>query len=130
MRQRYYHGGLKGLDKRRPAVLRPPAETGYEHHLGAVSGVEHPDHRTDRVYLTTDPDIAKMYALVAHPDGGSVYEVVPVGDIEHDPDWKGDPGVSVQVPLARIRRVRERRVTRWQGLTAREVVRHLLQDEA
>jgi hypothetical protein len=106
----YYHGGMLGL--RVGQHILPPAETGswtvadlrdapaeMRDQLAAV-------HRRDRVYLTTDVAVARLWAGL-HPTGGpkrggDVYRVEPEGDIEPDPDYLGDDGASVQAPSALI----------------------------
>lgn len=106
----YFHGGVLGL-KPGQRIL-PPAETDAisiadlttapEHERNAVAAV----HRRDRVYLTTDLRVATLWAAL-HPHGtpkrgGDVYRVRPEGDVEPDPDYLGEPGVSVQAPRALI----------------------------
>ncbi len=94
MTPRYFHGGPRGLIK-----LRPPSETGVRSigHMLAPSIV-----RNDRVFVTTEFAAAVIYA--ASHGKGVVYEVEPVGKLEHDPDCS-QPGLSFQCPAARIVRV-------------------------
>lgn len=106
----YYHGGVPGL--RVGGYILPPCETGAQSVADVVNApadmqaeVEQV-HRRDRVYLTTERGTAELWACL-HPDGdavrgGDVYRVVPEGDVEPDPDWRGEPGVSVCAPRARI----------------------------
>lgn len=99
---RYFHGGTPSL---RPGdLILPPATTGtgrtltdYAQQLGAGQAV-----RRDRVYLTTSRDVAKVYAAF-YPDG-TLYQVIPDGELEPDPDCMV-PGVSWQCPVARVLRV-------------------------
>ena len=114
-----YHGGARRLDRK--GVILPPSRTGAScaSDYGAA-GV----HRRDRVYLTSSLESARLFALLAPPDGeGDVYEVAPIGGLERDPDYIGPPDEqSYTAPLARIVRVVERRVRTMQGLTRDEVV--------
>lgn len=93
----YYHGGRPGIQRR--AFLLPPSITGARScsEFGAA-GV----HRMDRVYITSSLAVAAMFA--AGQRDGCVYEVEPMGYIEHDPDCK-TPDLSFQVPKARVLRV-------------------------
>lgn len=103
----YFHGGVSGLypgDR-----LLPPSQTGARASRDFLPEAmrEMAAHvRTDRVFLTTELELARMYAGL-HPDGdrrrgGDLYRVVPEGPVEPDPDWDGEPGVSVQVASARV----------------------------
>lgn len=95
----FFHGGPRGL---RGWIL-PACETRAPNCSSyGASGI----HRRDRVYVTTDPTAALLFAC-GQPDGGAVYVVEPEGSIEPDPDWQGDPGVSVQCERARIVSVRK-----------------------
>ena len=93
MRERYYHGGNRGLNV--GDYLLPPEKTG-----AATAGGSHPLHRRDRVYLTKDINAAQFFA------SGSpkpiVYEVIPEGEIEADPDSNEKPGVTVACEKAKI----------------------------
>lgn len=108
----YYHGGTPGLPE--GAVLRPPAETGVVSETWALTisaDLEsETDQRGDKVYLTTDPSLAKFYATVWRDPvtraqgGGAVYEVeVDGGNVEVDPDlasfgcWQADAATIVRV---------------------------------
>lgn len=118
--ERYYHGGFPGLRVGRH--IEPPVTTGVK----SLSDLETaPDdlrervaavHRKDRVYLTTDLDVARMFAGLAPYGcchrGGDVYEVAPVGAVEHDPDWMAEPGQSVAAARGRITAVIARGVRR------------------
>lgn len=101
----YFHGGVAGLypgDR-----ILPPATTGRRASRSFLPDDLRgdADHvREDRVYLTTDVEIARMYAGL-HPDGtrkrgGDLYRVTPEGPVEPDPDWLGGPGMSVQAVAA------------------------------
>lgn len=111
-RTRYFHGGPPGLK----SEILPPERTGAastaQYGAGAVC-------RRDRVYLTTIPDAALIFAACAPSLApGWVYEVEPVGDVEPDPDYLGPAGESMSATRARIYRVHHR-------LTIRE--RHRIQ---
>src|SRR4051812_12026960 len=109
----YYHGGVPGLYP--GDVLLPPAETGAE------SQADYGNYLTDRhrVYLTTDLKLAAVMAgtlRVRLGQPGDVYEVEPLGPVEHDPDYAGTDGASVATTRALILRVvplREWHPSRW-----------------
>ncbi len=94
MSQRYFHGGPRGLRE-----ILPPEKTKAP---SCASYGGEKVCRRDRVYLTTLYDAALIYAAM-HPSGnGVVYEVEPLGTIEADTDYMGDPSESVCAPSARI----------------------------
>ena len=106
----YYHGGIPGL--RIGQHILPPDVTGAFSVADTSSATAEQQaviervYRCDRVYLTTERGVAELWACLA-PEGtpargGDVYRVQPEGDIEPDPDWNGEPGVSVCVPRALI----------------------------
>lgn len=106
----YYHGGVPGL--RIGGYILPPCETGAMSAADVASAPPEMQaeveqvHRRDRVYITTERGTAEMWACI-YPNadtarGGDVYRVVPEGGVEPDPDWRGEPGVSVAAPRARI----------------------------
>src|SRR5690606_14659303 len=97
---RYFHGGVPGLV--RGDLLLPPATTGTERSLTADVLDMGGRARRDRVYVTTGREVARVYAAL-YVDG-SLYEVEPVGELVPDPDC-GVPGVSWEVPAARVLRV-------------------------
>ena len=106
----YFHGGVPGL--RPGALILPPTVTGAgstADYLDAgteVAEAARRVYRPDRVYLTTDVEVARMWAGL-HPSGtdrrgGDVYRVEPVGKVEPDPDYRGGDGASVCCPSARV----------------------------
>jgi rifampin ADP-ribosylating transferase len=118
-----FHGGTRRLD--RVGLILPPSKTGVattgEYGAGAI-------HRADRVYLTTELEQARIFAICAPPKGrGDIYECEPIGDLEPDPDYSG-LGASWAVPMARIIRVVERNVREVAGLGAPEVAALLTAD--
>jgi hypothetical protein len=80
MSTRYFHGGNKGL--RVGEYLLPPATTKALSTSDLVN--THGNHRTDRVYVTTDFRDAQMYAAPNRKP--VVYEVELEGSVEDDPD--------------------------------------------
>lgn len=105
-RKRYYHGGIKGLT--RGDKILPPSVTGKSTLLQYAREVDPTGvQRNDRIYLTTDKKAAKMFASV-YPYG-DVYEVIPDGEIESDPDCLED-GLSYQCHSATIKYVVATRV--------------------
>lgn len=116
--ERFYHGGPPGLRE-----ILPPTRTGVMSTLDAArqQAIEGGGNvklaaqaeaviRKDRVYLTTDPDEAALFASM-NPSGqpGCVYEVEPFGDTEADPDYSG-PAMCIHASRARVRRVVRRGV--------------------
>lgn len=90
----YFHGGPRGIWPRRilpPDVTGAPTTADY-----GADGV----CRRDRVYVTTSYAAAAMFAALA-PGGGAIYEVVPDGDVEPDPDCDA-PDLSFACRSARI----------------------------
>ena len=109
-RLRYYHGGPAG--RRLMDWILPPSIT------GATSTQDvGPDslrdaaarvHRRDRVYVTPNRFAALMFA--SGHRSPTVYEVVPDGELEPDPDCS-DPSLSfacARAQVVRIERVSER----------------------
>jgi sugar lactone lactonase YvrE len=106
----YFHGGVLGLKPGQ--YILPPAETDALSiaDLATAPAAERARvakvHRRDRVYLATDVRIATLWAaLYPHGTpkrGGDVYRVHPEGELEPDPDYLGDDGVSFQAPRALI----------------------------
>jgi hypothetical protein len=92
MRERYFHGGNRKL--RVGDYILPPSETGVR----GMSNLN-PLCRLDRVYVTPSIVDARFFASAATDP--VVYEVVPDGEIEPDPDCKR-PGGSFACPRAKI----------------------------
>lgn len=95
---RYLHGGKANL--KAGVYLLPPSVTGV-----AQNGVV-PDHvrRKDRVYITTDPNTAIVWATANR--ASHFYEVEPEGELADDPDHKGK-GISFECEKAKIVAVHE-----------------------
>lgn len=93
----YYHGGPAGIP--RFGLVQPPSITGApttaDHGAGSVC-------RRDRVYVTTRLEVAMLFAS-GHLEP-RIYEVVPVGELEPDPDCD-EPGMSFACLRARVRRI-------------------------
>ena len=105
-RIKYYHGGVKGLS--RGDKILPPCETGKSTLLEYAKEID-PNgvQRGDMIYITTDKKAAKMFAM-AYPFG-DVYDVVPDGELENDPDCL-ESGLSYQCKSATIKYVVATRV--------------------
>lgn len=104
----YWHGGVPGL--RQGEYLQPRSLT--RTHSYADLDEEYPG-AADRVHITVDKQYAVFHASAyvlpgQRPEGGTLYEVAPVGKLEPDPD--DVPGQSYAVPRARILRVAALRV--------------------
>jgi hypothetical protein len=91
-RKRYYHGGDGGLQV--GDYILPPNDTGKDNMIGL-----NPLRRKDRVYITKD--IAGAMFFASGSKSPIVYEVIPEGDIENDPDHKAT-GISFACPKAKI----------------------------
>jgi rifampin ADP-ribosylating transferase len=93
--QKFYHGGRKGM--RRGQFILSPVIT------GAKSLREFGNHLTDKtkVYVTTEYNAALLYAAGVN---GCVYEVSPIGDLNHDPDCLTE-GLSFACDRAQIVKV-------------------------
>jgi hypothetical protein len=78
MKERYFHGGNRKLYVN--DYLLPPATTNVE----AMGGWKNPNYSNDRVYLTTNREVAQEYASASPKP--VVYEAVPE-EIEADPDF-------------------------------------------
>lgn len=103
MPERYYHGVVRGLKK--GDKILPPSETGKSTLLQYAKQIDQNcDQRPDMVYITTDKKWAKVYASIF--PRGDVYEVIPDGVVEYDPDCK-EPGLSYQCSSATVKRVLE-----------------------
>lgn len=90
----YYHGGSPGI--KCGEFILPPTATGAKSLADyGAEGV----CRRDRVYITTIYEAAVMFA--AGIKDGMVYECVPSGILEPDPDCI-DPGVSFQCEKAMV----------------------------
>lgn len=102
----FWHGGPPNLKANQ--LILPPCKTGYP--CASDYGAEHV-HRRDRVYITTEELAAKMYAAMHPSRRGWVYEVLPVGELEPDPDCN-EPGLSYACESAVI--LRAIPVTQWE----------------
>lgn len=93
--RKYYHGGPRGIW---PRKILPPEIT------DAPSTAEFGAHgicRRDRVYVTTSYEAAQVFASFCPGGRGAVYEVLPIGELEDDPDCTV-PGLSYCCRAARI----------------------------
>lgn len=96
---RWFHGGSPGL---RPGDMLVPFEVADPVH-GGDWWVDEADRVTDRVFVTTSPGIAWIYA--ANHQQGWVYEVEPIGPVVPDNEWPGaGAGIAFQTPKARVLR--------------------------
>jgi len=98
-----WHGGPTV----RGDVLLPPTDTGRSR-----SGNDEA-----WVYVTPIRSLAEVYAGTCR---GWVYEVEPIGEVEHDPDSVLPPGQSLRCRSARIRR--RFRLSRAQYAQAERVI--------
>ncbi len=104
-RDDFFHGGHPGLDV--GDWIECPDVTGTDHRLSRYVGPEEPfGNRTDVVYVTTNPEHARVFAAV-YPDG-AVYRVKPEGEMSEDPDNPG--GESLMARRAQVVEVVRERV--------------------
>lgn len=107
MTARYWHGGIPGL---RPGdLIQPVSVTGTTDHLvdgcptcearKATGRPEDGGPRSDRVYVTTNREYARLYA--AGWPRGALYRVEPLGELE-ETTGRDDPLPSWAVPEARV----------------------------
>lgn len=133
MTGRLYHGGAPG--RRRGDLLLPPSKTGLTRTTRTESvraGFGNVTQRNDRVYVTTDRELAHACAGVWTADGVSVgggvlYRVQAFGDLEPDEDLPG-LGISFQLPGAVVLAVIDAYVRRDDaryGATLRSVLSRL-----
>jgi hypothetical protein len=93
-----YHGGVAGL--RVGDYLLPPSRT---HARSCSDFGADGSHSNQHVYLTPSVQLALRYAALVSRHPGWVYEVVPLGAVEHDPDpVYQEPGRSFQCDAAVI----------------------------
>lgn len=114
----YFHGGTPILNK--GDQILPPSLTGARSTTLESQSELSTDliaQRTDKVYLTSDLELAQVYAGLWTPDGtdepggGSVYQVeVHDGSLEPDQDLLSSEGVSFQADSAVILSVWKRSV--------------------
>lgn len=130
-----WHGGAPG---REPGdLLLPPTATGLRYTRADVASEEQVQdpilQRSDRVYVTTDRELAQVFAAEWSIDGelhggGWLYLVeVEEGVLEVDDDLASLPGVSFQAPSARVIRVWQRDVKSTPA-RSREVLARVLAD--
>lgn len=93
----YFHGGVPDLGP--GDLILPPDESGSPTTADYGAALV---CRRDRVYLGSDVSIAVVYTAMHPSNRGGLYEVEPIGDVEPDPDWAGEPGLSVAAPRARV----------------------------
>lgn len=104
---RLWHGGAPGRAK--GDLVLPPVRTGLSftrRQMAIESGQSQIGQRLDRVYVTTDRQLAEAYASLWSLDGvrsggGSLYQV-QAADLEPDEDLVSLPGVSFQAPRATV----------------------------
>jgi len=108
-RNELWHGGAPG---RRPGdQLLPPAVTGLQRtssQLSMAEGLDDIAYRSDRIYLSTDRELARIWAgqwtdLDGRVGYGWLYRVeVDVDALEPDEDLLSLPGLSYQAPRATV----------------------------
>ena len=112
-----WHGGVPGLKPGDP--LLPPSEQGLKrsaHHAQSLAARVGPvTQRADRVYVTTNRDVAWAYASMwrEHPGapmGGGTLYVVEATLLELDPDFLSLPGEFFQTPRATVKIVAGQRI--------------------
>lgn len=104
-----WHGGAPGLKIGQD--LLPPDETELEWTSFAINvdaGLQNPNYRSDRVYATTDRDLAQSFAAYwtrepRRKGGGWLYRVeFDESLLEPDSDFPSLQGISFQAPRGRI----------------------------
>jgi hypothetical protein len=93
-----YHGGMSGL--RVGDLLLPPSVTGVGSTVTEIAAAIGAGHvRADRVFVTSDRQVARAYAALK--PNGALYRVEAVAGLEPDPDCLVD-GLSWQCVSARV----------------------------
>jgi hypothetical protein len=112
----YYHGGVPGL--RVGQMILPPTVTGARStaEFGAAGVC-----RRDRVYVTSQPAVAVVFAAGYPSKPGVVYRVRPIGELRLDPDYHGRPGDSLECERAEVLQV-----IQLKGATRKKALRALL----
>jgi hypothetical protein len=107
----FWHGGAPGLGVGEFLLTADDAraarrfDTAHNAQLGYLDGTT----STERVYFTTDREMARAFGWLYQVDGtpsGALYRVEPIGTIEPDPDYSRHD-VSWCAPGARIVAVEE-----------------------
>ena len=100
----FWHGGAPGFEPGQQ-IVSPNRMGGLIANIPIVPGYgEHPG-REDRVYFTTDRELARAYAWrsALRPEAtGSLYRVIPVGIPEIDPDYAHHAEANLSFQCAAI----------------------------
>lgn len=111
--RRFWHGGAPGLTPGTVLLSREQPNSNFKRLAPAGAWSAADPTRGDRVYFSTDLELARYYAAQIHTVDsttgvvmrhGNLYEVEPVGPVEPDPDFGH---VSWCAPGARILSVTE-----------------------
>lgn len=130
IRRDLWHGGAPG--RKQGERLLPPAVTGLQRtstSLSIAAGLDSIAHRRDRVYLTVDRELARVWAgqwisVEGRVGHGWLYRVsAEVELLEPDADLLSLPGLSFQAPEAVVDRVYERAVSPGQAAFRRTLER-------
>ena len=129
---RFWHGGAPGLEVGDHVL--PPAATGLNKtraDQSAEAGLDQISQRRDRIYVTTDPELAKVYARswfdgIRARTHGWLYVVEVEGEhLEGDDDLLSLPGVSYQAPMGIVVAVYDRGVNENANASRRALERVL-----
>lgn len=98
----FWHGGIGGLavgDEILPPTAQAAGAPGH-------SALYMDEARADRMYFTTDRELARVFASIAlrGRGAGALYRVQPIGNVDTDPDF---PAVGLHARRALILDVEE-----------------------
>lgn len=129
----FWHGGAPGYATGQQ-IVSPARMGGLVANIPKVPGYgEHPG-REDRVYITTDRELARAYAWRAalRPEGtGSLYRVTPVGVPDVDPDYEhyAEAHLSFQCAVVTVVAVEESPVVMSQTEATAATGRYMTWDD-
>jgi hypothetical protein len=100
----------------------------HRRRLSEIEGMSNITQRLDRVYLTSDRELARACASVWSPDedkesagGGVLYVVQAVDPLEPDDDLPVPAGLSYQTASARVLKIYDPHVARNDAKTGRKL---------
>lgn len=107
----YWHGGIHGLEV--GDLLLPASEHAAPAPVTVDSSLR-PMYLSTRVYVTTDRDLALMYAA-RYPQRlrGTLYQVTPTPPIDPDPEWYDRPPLTWWAQWERAARKRTQGPRAW-----------------
>lgn len=120
----FWHGGIGSLAVG-DEILPPIEQTGHDPMRSSILLTE---ARDDRVYFTTDRELARVFAsaVLKGRRSGAIYRVEPIGRMSSDPDF---PTVGLHARRARILDVEDLTVPLSEEESQRRQAPYLLWDD-